>query len=117
MHYTDLALLSQDEVAISKILRENNRFNDKLAKVEAAGTADRRLVEQIRSSQDEAMAVVADMANAIRDGKLGTVTGALLRRQERLDDEITTRWAAWSRRSRIEWRGCATTSPLPTAGR
>ena len=37
MHFTDLALLSQDEVAISKILRENNRFNDRLAKVEAAG--------------------------------------------------------------------------------
>jgi len=90
MHYTDLALLSQDEVAIAKILRENNRFNDRLAKVEAAGTAEQALVEQIRSSQDEAMAVVADMANAIRDGKLGSVTGALLRRQERLDTEITT---------------------------
>jgi signal transduction histidine kinase len=91
MHYTDLALLSQDEVAISKILRENNRFNDRLAKLEAAGTAQPALVEQIRSSQDEAMAVVADMANAIRDGKLGSVTATLLRRQERLDDEITTR--------------------------
>ncbi len=91
MHYTDLALLSQDEVAISKILRENNRFNDKLAKLEAAGTAQPALVEQIRSSQDEAMAVVADMANAIRDGKLGSVTATLLHRQERLDDEITTR--------------------------
>jgi len=89
MHYTDLALLSHDEVAIGKILRENNRFNDRLAKVEAAGTADRALVEQIRSSQDEAMIVVADMANAIRDGKLDSVTGALLRRQERLDGEIT----------------------------
>src|SRR5256714_4790972 len=91
MHYTDLALLSQDEEAISKILRENNRFNDRLAKVEAAGTAEQGLVEEIRSSQDEAMAVVADMANAIRDGKLGAVTGELVHRQERLDSEITTR--------------------------
>jgi signal transduction histidine kinase len=91
MHYTDLALLSQDEVAISKILRENNRFNDSLAKLETTGTAEPALVEQIRSSQDEAMAVVADMANAIRDGKLGSVTATLLHRQERLDDEITTR--------------------------
>jgi signal transduction histidine kinase len=91
MHYTDLALLSQDEVAISKILRENNRFNDRLAKLETAGTAEPALVEQIRSSQDEAMAVVADMANAIRDGKLGSVTATLLHRQERLDNEITTR--------------------------
>src|SRR5512143_351751 len=90
MHFTDLALLSQDEVAIGKILRENNRFNDRLAKVEAAGTADAALVEQIRTTQDEAMAVVADIANAIRDGKLGTATGTLLHRQERLDGEITT---------------------------
>jgi len=91
MHFTDLALLSQDEVAIAKILRENNRFNDRLAKLEAAGIAERGLIEQIRTSQDEAMAVVADMANAIRDGKLGTVTGELLHRQERLDEEITAR--------------------------
>jgi signal transduction histidine kinase len=89
MHFTDLALLSQDEVAISKILRENNRFNDRLAKVEAAGPTEQSMVEQIRSTQDEAMAVVADMANAIRDRKLGLVTGALLQRQARLDDEIT----------------------------
>jgi signal transduction histidine kinase len=91
MHFTDLALLSQDEVAIAKILRENNRFNDRLAKLESAGTADQGLVEQIRASQDDAMAVVADIANAIRDGKLSAVTGPLLRRQERLDTEITTR--------------------------
>ena len=89
MHYTDLALLSQSEAAIAKILRESNRFNDMLAKLEAAGMTERSLVEQIRSSQDEAMAVVADMANAIRDGKLGPITGDLLRRQERLDDDIS----------------------------
>jgi hypothetical protein len=106
MHYTDLALLSQDEAAIARILRENNRFNDRLAKVEAAGTAEPALVEQIRASQDEAMAVVADMANAIRDGKLGSVTGALLHRQERLDSEITTRVGV-----------LATASPPPTSGR
>ncbi|MEP7062078.1 MAG: ATP-binding protein [Betaproteobacteria bacterium] len=91
MHYTDMALLSQDEVAIAKILRENNQFNDRLAKLEAAGTADPKLVEQVRASQDEAMAVVADIANAIRDRRLGAVTGALLHRQERLDTEITMR--------------------------
>ena len=91
MHFTDLALLSHDEVAIAKILRENNRFNDTLAKLEAAGIADKNLVEQIRSSQDDAMAVVADIANAIRDGKIGAITGELLHRQERLDDEISAR--------------------------
>ena len=91
MHFTDLALLSQDEVAIGKILRENNRFNDMLAKLESAGVTEQKLLEQIRSSQDDAMAVVADIANAIRDRKLGAVTGELLRRQERLDEEISTR--------------------------
>ena len=89
MHFTDVALLSQDEVAIANILRENNQFNDRLAKLEAAGTAAPALVEQVRTSQDEAMAVVADIANAIRDGKLKAVTGTLLSRQARLDTEIT----------------------------
>jgi signal transduction histidine kinase len=91
MHYTDLALLSQSEAAIGKILRENNRFNDMLAKLDASGANEPALLEQIRSSQDEAMAVVADMANAIRDHRIGAVTGELLQRQERLDDEITSR--------------------------
>jgi signal transduction histidine kinase len=91
MHYTDLALLSQSEAAIAKILRENNRFNDMLAKLDASSIDEKALLEQIRDSQDEAMAVVADIANAIRDRRIGAVTGELLRRQERLDDEITSR--------------------------
>jgi len=91
MHYTDLALFSQDEAAIAKILRENNRFNDMLSKLEAAGMTEQSLLEEIRSSQDEAMGVVADIANGIRDRKLGTVTGDLLHRQARLDEEISTR--------------------------
>ena len=92
LHFTDLALLAQDEVAISKILRENNRFNNTLANLDAVATADQKeLIEHIRLSQDEAMAVIADMANAIRDGKLGAFTGALRQRQVRLDEEITKR--------------------------
>ena len=90
MHFTVLALLSQDEVAISKILRENNRFNNLLAKLESAGTSELHgLIEHVRILQDDAMTVVADMANAIRDGKLGGVTRALRERQERLDGEIS----------------------------
>ncbi|HSQ79585.1 MAG TPA: response regulator [Casimicrobiaceae bacterium] len=92
MHFTALALLSQKEAAIAKVLRENNRFNSTLASLEAEATTEQHgLIEKIRSSQDDAMATVADMANAIRDGKLGTVTGALLARLERLDDDITMR--------------------------
>jgi signal transduction histidine kinase len=92
MHFSVLALLSQDEAAIGKILRENNRFNETLAKLDAAGLPDQHnLVEQVRVSQDEAMSVVADMANAIRDGNLGNVTRDLLAHQERIDVEITAR--------------------------
>ena len=92
LDFTGLALLTQDEAAIAKILRENNRFNSMLPKLEAEGTAEQQgLIEQIRASQDDAMDVVADMANAIRAGKLGDFTGALRKRQERVDNEITQR--------------------------
>ena len=92
MQFTTLALLSQDEATVAKILRENNRFNSMLPKLEAEGSAEQQgLIEQLRSSQDDAMEVTADMANAIRDKRLGGVTDALLHRLERLDDEITAR--------------------------
>src|SRR5438477_8622204 len=92
MHFTVLALLAQDEAAIAKVLRRNNRFNSMLPNLEAEGTTEQQgLIEQIRSSQDDAMATVADMANAIRDANLGGVTASLLNRLERLDDEITMR--------------------------
>ncbi len=94
MHFSVLALLSQDEAAIGKVLRENNRFNETLAKLDAVGLPEQHgLVEQIRTSQDDAMSVVADMANAIRDRSLGNVTRDLLDHQERLDGEITARVA------------------------
>ena len=92
MHFSVLALLSQQEAAIARILRENNRFNETLAKLDAANLPEQHgLVEQIRASQDDAMVVVADMANAIRDGNLGSVTRDLLAKQEKLDAEITVR--------------------------
>jgi signal transduction histidine kinase len=95
LHFTARALVSKDEAAIERILRENNRFNEALAKLEAAGTTGQQgLIDQIRSSQDDAMGVMADMANAIRDGKLGEVTGELLRREERLDDQVALRMGA-----------------------
>lgn len=92
MHFTALALLSKDEAAIERILRENNRFNETLAKLEtAAEPGQKGLIDQIRASQNDAMGVMADIANAIRDGKLGDITAELLRREERLDEEIGLR--------------------------
>ncbi|MDM0048420.1 ATP-binding protein [Variovorax sp. J22P240] len=92
MHFTALALLSKDEAAIERILRENNRFNETLAKLETAAAAGQKgLIDQVRASQDDAMGVVADIANAIRDGKLDTITTELLRREEKLDEQIALR--------------------------
>jgi CHASE3 domain sensor protein len=92
MHFTALALLSKDEAAIKRILRENNRFNEALAKLDTAAIPGQKgLIDQIRASQDDAMAVMADIANAIRDGKLDDITGELLAREERLDAEIASR--------------------------
>jgi signal transduction histidine kinase len=94
MQFSVLALLSQDEAAIARILRENNRFNELLARLDAVEVAEQHeLVEQVRVSQDEAMSVVADIANAIRDRTLGGVTRELLAHQERLDAQIGARVA------------------------
>jgi len=90
MHFTVLALIARDENAIAKVLRENNRFNNALTSLEHEATPEQHgVIGQIRALQDDAMATVADMANAIRDGKLGTVTGDLLTRMQRLDDQIS----------------------------
>jgi signal transduction histidine kinase len=89
MHFTAQALLVRDETSIARILRENNRFNNTLAKLEATGTPEERdLIQQIRSRQDEAMNVVADIANAIRDGRLDEARSALLGREDRVHREI-----------------------------
>ena len=69
MHFTSMALLAQADDAVSQILRENNRFNDTLARLETAAPPDERaLIQAIRGAQDDAMATVADIANAVRDG-------------------------------------------------
>jgi signal transduction histidine kinase len=91
MHFTALSLLLRDEGVVARILRENNRFNDTLAKLEgAARAAERELIQQIRTRQDEAMTTVADIANAIRDGRLDEARAALLGREDRVYREIDT---------------------------
>ena len=89
MHYTAMALVRQDEAAVAQILRENNRFNDTLARIEGAAPPDERaLIEQIRTVQDDAMAVVADIANSIREGKVADATHALTTREDPLYRKI-----------------------------
>jgi len=89
MHFTALALLLRDEASVARILRENNRFNDALARLETVGTSqERELIQQIRGRQDGVMNAVADIANAIRDGRIDEARAELLNRQERAYQEI-----------------------------
>ncbi|HSF06033.1 MAG TPA: histidine kinase dimerization/phospho-acceptor domain-containing protein, partial [Methylomirabilota bacterium] len=89
MHFTAQALLLRQEGTVARILRENNRFNDTLAKLEgAARPAERELIQQIRARQEEAMNTVADIANAIRDGRLDEAQATLLGREDRVYREI-----------------------------
>ena len=91
MHFTALALVLRDEASVGRILRENNRFNATLARREVVATEEERdLLQQIRSRQDPVMTAVADIANAIRDGKLEEAKADLLDRQERAYQDIET---------------------------
>jgi len=91
MHFTAMALLSKDDGIVARILRENNRFNDTLARLETAAPAEERaLIQAIRGSQDDAMATVADIANAVRDGRLADAMTVLRTRQEPLYAKIET---------------------------
>ena len=90
MHFSALALLLRDEASVARILRENNRFNDALAQLEAVATSqeERELIQQIRGRQDGVMNAVADIANAIRDGRIDAARAELLDRQDRAHQEI-----------------------------
>lgn len=75
MNFTSLALVLKDEATIARILRENNRFNNTLARIEvAAPPEERELIQRIRAAQEEAMNTVADIANLVRDGRLEEAT-------------------------------------------
>ncbi len=70
MNYTAMALILRDEQTIGSILRENNRLNGALARIDdAAPPEERGVIQRIRTAQDEVMATVADVANLVRDGK------------------------------------------------
>jgi len=56
MHFSAMALLSRDDPPISLIMRENNRFNDTLARFETVARAEERaLIQAIRGAQEDAM--------------------------------------------------------------
>src|SRR5437867_13386377 len=89
MHFTAMALLAQSEDSVGLILRENNRFNDTLARLEtAAPPEERALIQAIRVAQDDAMATVADIANAVRDRRTADAMTALRTRQEPIYQKV-----------------------------
>src|SRR5881296_640244 len=88
MHFTSMALLSQSEDSVSLILRENNRFNDTLARLATAPPEGRALIQAIRGAQYDAMATVADIANALRDRRTADAMTALRTRQEPIYQKI-----------------------------
>src|SRR3989441_1067588 len=71
MNFIAMALLLKDENTIANFLRENNWFNDMLARLEeAAPSEEGQMIQRIRTAQDEILTTVADIANLIRDGKV-----------------------------------------------
>jgi signal transduction histidine kinase len=71
MNFTAMALLLKSEATVENILRENNRFNNTLARLEKAAQPEEvELIQRIRAAQVEALTTVADIANLIRDGKV-----------------------------------------------
>jgi len=71
MNFTAMALLLREEAIIEKILRENNRFSNVLARLEKAGQPEElQLIQRIRAAQQEALTTVADIANLVRDGRV-----------------------------------------------
>ena len=85
MHLTGMALLVREEAAVADILRENNRFNDTLARIEqAAPDAERQIIQKIRAGQEEAMTIVADIANLVRDAKIDAATTVQITREDPL---------------------------------
>jgi len=71
MNFTAMALLLREESTVEKILRENNRFSNTLARLEKAAQPEEvQLIQRIRAAQGGALNTVADIANLVRDGKV-----------------------------------------------
>ena len=82
MNFTAMALLLRDEATIANILRENNRFNNTLARLEEfARPEERELIQRIRAAQESALTTVADIANLVRDGKVDAAMALQLNKE------------------------------------
>ncbi len=91
MNFTRNALLLRDDATIESMFRENNRFHDTFARLEAgAQPGQRETIQRIRQAQDQVMATVARIAALIRDGKADEAMALHLNDGTPLYREIST---------------------------
>jgi signal transduction histidine kinase len=91
MNSTRNALLLRDDATIEGILREKNRFDDTLARLEgAAPPGERETIQRIRAVQARVLATVAQVGRLIREGKLDDAMTLHLGEGYPLYREITT---------------------------
>jgi signal transduction histidine kinase len=89
MNFTAMALLLKNDSTVEHILRENNRFNNTLARLEKAAQPEEvQLIQRIRAAQQEALTTVADIANLVRDGKVDDAMRLQLRKEYPLSLQI-----------------------------
>jgi signal transduction histidine kinase len=89
MNFTAMALLLKNDSTVEHILRENNRFNNTLARLEKAAQPEEvQLIQRIRTAQQEALTTVADIANLVRDGKVDDAMRLQLRKEYPLSLQI-----------------------------
>jgi signal transduction histidine kinase len=70
MNFTRNALLLRDDAAIESILREKNRFDGTLARLqEAAPPGERETIQRLRAAQEQVLSTVGRVSGLIRDGK------------------------------------------------
>src|ERR1700730_3005965 len=71
MNFIAMALILKDEGTIANFLRENNRFNDMLARLaEAAPSEEGQMIQRIRPAQEESLATEAHIVDRIRVDKV-----------------------------------------------
>jgi signal transduction histidine kinase len=91
MNFTRNALLLRDDATIEGILREKNRFDDTLARLEgAAPPGEREAIQRIRAVQEQVLTTVARIASLNRDGKLDEAMALHLNEGYPLYREIAT---------------------------
>ena len=91
MNVTRNALLLRDDATIENILREKNRFDETLARLEEAASPDEReVIQRIRAVQGQVLTMVARIGSLIREGKHDEAMALHLGESAPLHREIAT---------------------------